>query len=81
MPAQRGVATYDRNRVAVELAGLAFGRATGTQRKERGVLPANREDRQSECHWVVPGARRKADRELDYTAPISEVSDGSLMEV
>lgn len=28
MPAKRGVATYDRNRVAVELAGLAFGRAT-----------------------------------------------------
>jgi hypothetical protein len=28
MPAKRGVATYDRNQVAVELAGLAFGRAT-----------------------------------------------------
>jgi hypothetical protein len=28
-----------------------------------------------------PGALRKADRELDYTAPISEASDGSLMEV
>jgi len=28
MPAKRGVATYDRNRVAVELAGLASGRAT-----------------------------------------------------
>ncbi len=28
MPAKRGVATYDRNRVAVELAGLALGRAT-----------------------------------------------------
>ena len=25
MPVKRGVATYDRNRVAVELAGLAFG--------------------------------------------------------
>ena len=24
MPAKRGVATYDRNRVAVELAGLAW---------------------------------------------------------
>ena len=28
MPGKRGVATYDRNRVSVELAGLAFGRAT-----------------------------------------------------
>lgn len=28
MPAKRGVATDDRNRVAVQLAGLAFGRAT-----------------------------------------------------
>jgi hypothetical protein len=27
MPAKRGVATDDRNRVAVQLAGLAFGRA------------------------------------------------------
>jgi len=38
---------------------------------------------QSQCHWVVPGALRKADRELDYTAPISEASDsgGSLMAV
>jgi len=41
----------------------------------------NREDRQSECHWVVPSALRKADRESDYTAPISEASDGTLMEV
>ena len=28
MPAKRGGATDDRNRVAVQLAGLAFGRAT-----------------------------------------------------
>jgi len=49
--------------------------------RREGVLPANREDRQSECHWVVPGALRKADRESDYTALISEASYGSLMAV
>jgi hypothetical protein len=49
--------------------------------KDKAVLSANREDHQSGCHWVIPSVLRKADRESDYTAPISEATDGSLMAV
>ena len=49
-----------------------------SQRRGEGVLPANREDRQWEYLWVVPGVLGK--RESAYHSADFGTTDGSLME-
>ena len=50
-----------------------------SQRKGEGVFPANREDRQRECLWVVPSALREANRESAYHIADFGTSEGSSL--
>ncbi len=59
MPVKRGVATYDRNRVAVELAGLAFGSSYDSFVLYHSVVRA---------FWQLDGFARREDLQTQELA-------------